>query len=144
MSNIIDIDSVGWNSEEYGDSYLEDDVHQHLVKVADYVTRGDFESHTAVTGSRLQYIGAYEYAPGGWISEHIHSKAEQWYFILSGRAVMRVGDEEQIAGPGTVVFVPHNTVHSYEVVGEEPLRIRNMATWFPGEASVTSRPQRTD
>ena len=86
----------------------------------------------------MQYIGAYEYAPGGWISAHIHSNAEQWYFILSGRGLMKVGDEEKEAGYGTVVLVPRNTVHSYKVVGDEPLRILNIATWFPGESSVTT------
>ena len=55
---------------------------------------------------------------------------------------MRVGDEEKEAGPGTVVFVPHNTVHSYEVVGDEPLRILNIATWWSGEESVTSRAEK--
>ena len=138
MTNIINLESVGWKSKEYGESYLEGDTHQHLVKVADYVVRKDSDSKTAVASSELQYIGAYEYAPGGWISEHTHSRAEQWYFIQSGRGIMRVGDEEKEAGPGTIVFVPHDTIHSYEVVGDEPLRILNIATWWPGEDSVTS------
>ena len=138
MSNIIDIETTGWESEEYGESYLEGETHQHLVKVADYVTLKGSESLTATTTSELQYIGAYEYAPSGRISPHIHANAEQWYFILSGRGIMSVGDEEREAGHGTVVFVPRNTVHSYKAVGDEPLRILNGATWFPGEPSVTT------
>ena len=67
MTNIINLESVGWKSKEYGESYLEGDTHQHLVKVADYVVRKDSDSKTAVASSELQYIGAYEYAPGGWI-----------------------------------------------------------------------------
>ena len=138
MSNIIDIESIGWKTEEYVESYLDGDTHQHMVKVADYVTLKGSDGPAAATTSELQYIGAYEYAPGGWISPHTHSNAEQWYFVLSGRAVMKVGDEEKEVARGTVVFIPRTTVHSYRVVGDEPLRILNLATWFPGEPSVTA------
>ena len=140
MSNIIDIEKIGWKTADYEDSYLEGEVHQHMVKVADYVKFKDSDSPTSSTTGELQYIGAYEYAPGGWITDHIHSNAEQWYFILEGQGTMKVGAEEKLAEQGTVVFVPRNTVHSYKVVGDEPLRILNVATWFPGEASVTTRP----
>lgn len=140
MSNIIEIDKIGWKSEDYGESYLEGETHQHLVKVADYVKFKDSESPTALSSSDIQYIGAYEYAPGGWITDHIHSNAEQWYFILNGTGTMKVGDEEKLAGQGTVVFVPRNTIHSYRVVGDEPLRILNIATFFPDAPSITTRP----
>lgn len=140
MSNIIEIDKIGWKSEDYEESYLEGETHQHLVKVADYVKFKDSESPTALSSSDIQYIGAYEYAPGGWITDHIHSNAEQWYFILNGQGTMKVGDEERLAGPGTVVFVPRNTIHSYRVVGDEPLRILNIATFFPDAPSITTRP----
>ena len=139
MSNIIDIEKIGWKTADYEDSYLEGEVHQHMVKVADYVKFKDSDSPTSSTSSELQYIGAYEYAPGGWITDHIHSNAEQWYFILEGQGTMKVGTEEKLAEQGTVVFIPRNTVHAYKVVGDKPLRILNVATWFPGEASVTSR-----
>jgi len=138
MSNIIEIDKIGWKSEDYEESYLEGKTHQHLVKVADYVTFKDSHSPTALTNSDIQYIGAYEYAPGGWITDHIHSNAEQWYFILSGKGTMKVGNEEKLSGPGTVVFIPRNTVHGYRVVGDQPLRILNIATFFPGEPSKTT------
>ena len=82
--------------------------------------------------SELQHVGAYEYAPGGWISEHIHSNAEQWYYILEGKAVMKVANEEKISSKGSLIFIPRNTVHSYKVIGEEPLKILNVATFFPG------------
>lgn len=139
MSNIIEIDRIGWNSEDYVESYLEGETHQHLVKVADYVTFKDSKSPTTPASSDIQYIGAYEYAPGGWITDHIHSNAEQWYFILAGTGSMKVGDEEKVSGPSTVVFIPRNTVHSYRVVGDEPLRILNIATFFPDRPSITTR-----
>ena len=134
MTNIIDIESIGWDTEDYVESYLDGETHQHMVKVASYVKLKDAE---ATTSSDLMYIGAYEYAPGGWISDHIHTRAEQWYYIIKGRATMKVGDEEREAGVGTIIFIPHNTVHSYRVIGDEPLRILNVASWYKDEETVT-------
>ncbi len=135
MKNIININRIPWKSVVYQDSYIDGRIHQHKVKVADYVKREkDIES----AESEIQHIGAYEYAPGGWISEHIHSNAEQWYYILAGKAVMKVANEEKISSTGSLIFVPKNTVHSYKVIGEEPLKILNVATFFPGIDSITT------
>ena len=147
MSNIINIDDVAWQSEDYEESYLEGKIHQHLVKEASYISSKSPVNTTdtnapppntdvAFSG---QSIGAYEYAPGGWISDHIHSNAEQWYFIITGKSTMKVGDEEKICDPGTIVFIPRNTIHSYKVIGDEPLKILNIATFFPDKPSVTTR-----
>ena len=140
MSNIIEIDDIAWQSEDYEDSYLEGTIHQHLVKVAKYVSS---KSPIVLTNSDIAYsgqsIGAYEYAPGGWITNHIHSNAEQWYYILNGKGSMKVGDEEKVCGPGTIIFIPRNTIHSYKVVGDEPFKILNIATFFPDKPSITTR-----
>ena len=135
MKNIINTNRIPWKTSVYQDSYIDGRIHQHKVKVADYVKREkDIES----TESEIQHIGAYEYAPGGWISEHIHSNAEQWYYILEGKAVMKVANEEKISSKGSLIFIPRNTVHSYKVIGDEPLKILNVATFFPGIDSITT------
>ena len=133
--NIIDIEEIGWKTSEYEDSYLDGEIHQHMVKVATYVKLGSGHVHSpkkveddGLATSDTQYIGAYEYAPGGWISDHIHSNAEQWYYIINGQATMK----------GTIVFIPRNTIHSYRVVGDEPLRILNVATFFSDGPSITT------
>ena len=135
MNNIIDIKQIPWKTSKYEDSYLDGKIHQHKVKVVDYVKK-DIGIESA--NSEIQHIGAYEYAPGGWISDHIHSNAEQWYYILEGDAIMKVGNEEEISSKGTLVFIPRNTVHSYKVIGDKPLKILNVATFFPGIESVTT------
>ena len=143
--NIIDIEEIGWKTSEYEDSYLDGEIHQHMVKVATYVKLGAGHVHSpkkveddGLATSDTQYIGAYEYAPGGWISDHIHSNAEQWYYIIHGQATMKVGSEEKLSNVGTIVFIPRNTVHSYRVVGDEPLRILNVATFFADGPSITT------
>ena len=128
MTNIIDTNKADWKTSDYVDTPDgERDIHQHGVKVADYVLVQGSESEMPTVTSETSYIGAYEYAPGGWITDHTHSNAEQWYYIVSGQGIMKVGSEERLAGQGTIIFVPRNTVHSYKVVGDEPLRLLNVA-----------------
>ena len=131
MTNFIDIEAIGWKTEDYIDAYVDTgEIEQHLVKVADYVSLKGSESETATASSEGSYIGAYEYAPGGWITAHQHADAEQWYYILSGTGLMKVGDEEREARAGHIVFVPRNAVHSYKVVGDQPLRLLNVAIFL--------------
>ena len=134
MSNIIDINEAGWKTADYTDeATAEGEIHQHRVKVADYVAFQGSESEMAQAESETSYVGAYEYAPGGWITEHSHANAEQWYYILSGQGLMKVGDEERLAQEGCIIFVPRNAPHSYKVIGDEPLRFLNVAIFMSEE-----------
>jgi len=57
--------------------------------------------------------------PGGFIPEHNH-----WYeheiFILNGRGLIGVGEEEYEVDKNTVLFVPPNVKHWYKNIGDEP------------------------
>jgi len=132
MSNIISTETAGWKTADYVDTNDEKGViHQHRVKVADYVIMQDGESEMDCARSEKTYVGAYEYAPGGWITDHSHSNAEQWYYVISGKALVKVGEEEKLVEKGYIVFIPRNTGHSYKVIGDEPLRFLNVATFLP-------------
>lgn len=50
-----------------------------------------------------------------------HPGNEQVYVIVRGHGVMRVGDEQQEVGPGTMVFIPPGAGHAIRNTGEEPL-----------------------
>ncbi len=128
MKSIIDVAGAKWKTAHYVDlDYPEAGIRQHLVRVADFVALRGNADGAAGPVSETTAIGAYEYAPGGWISDHVHPHAEQWYYILSGQGAMKVGTEEKTVGEGHLVFVPRDTIHSYRVVGEEPLRLLNVA-----------------
>ena len=49
-------------------------------------------------------------------SVHAHTGADKFYVVLNGSGTFTVGNEEKIAGPGTVVVasagVPHGVVNS--------------------------------
>ncbi len=48
-----------------------------------------------------------------------HKEKEQTFFILSGRGIITVGEEQAVVKPGDIVFVPRNTPHTTEATGVE-------------------------
>ena len=59
-------------------------------------------------------------APGPY---HVHTNAENVYYVLSGRASIRSGGQTYSAGPGQVVFIPPHVPHSVSNDGDEDLVI---------------------
>jgi quercetin dioxygenase-like cupin family protein len=52
------------------------------------------------------------------IPEHQH-EAEQVMLVVQGRLWAKVGDEEQEVGPGALLIVNSNVVHSFRKLSEE-------------------------
>lgn len=72
-------------------------------------------------GSRHLTTTLVEVEPGG--RQRLHSHApEQVYFIVEGRGIMRVGEEEREVVEGDCVFVPSGETHGIVNAGAEPLR----------------------
>ena len=46
---------------------------------------------------------------------------EQFSFMVQGRIMLRVGDEEREVGPGDIWYAPPNVVHGGKLVGDEPV-----------------------
>lgn len=63
---------------------------------------------------------------------HIHERQAEGFYILSGEIEFVGGHDEQVvrAGPGSVVWVPKATRHSFRVVSEEDARVLNF--YAPG------------
>jgi mannose-6-phosphate isomerase-like protein (cupin superfamily) len=51
--------------------------------------------------------------------EHIHHDHSEQFMVLSGEVVFRVGDDEVVAGPGSVLAVPEGVVHAFRNDGHE-------------------------
>jgi quercetin dioxygenase-like cupin family protein len=66
---------------------------------------------------RLRY---FRVEPGGNTSldQHAH---DHGVLILHGRATVRLGEQQVVAGPRDVVYVPGNEVHQFSALGDEPL-----------------------
>lgn len=87
--------------------------------------RGGQVSHLLLAagqfGSENLAVTWVEGEPGSEQAVHSHQGREQMYVIVQGRGAMRVGDEVEEVGAGTLVFVPPDTDHSIRNIGDENL-----------------------
>lgn len=90
---------------------------------------GDILDHEGRdAGGEGEYTNTYRlkvirqtYAPGGTHFPHHHELAEQAYYIISGKARVRIGDKTFEPEPGTVFYIPPGTDHEVWNIGNEPL-----------------------
>jgi mannose-6-phosphate isomerase-like protein (cupin superfamily) len=54
---------------------------------------------------------------------HLHTREDEYSFVLQGRMGALLGDELVEAGPGDLVFKPRNQWHTFWNAGDEPCRI---------------------
>ena len=80
----------------------------------------------AITGDKLQLIWA-RFEPGGEYETHSHPH-EQFSFMLGGRMLLTVGDEQKEVGPGDIWYAPPNVVHGGKLVGDEPVTFIDVFT----------------
>lgn len=58
---------------------------------------------------------------GAVIGEHVHTHTEEIYYIISGEAEMRLGDESRRVGPGDVIITPLGGRHGIANIGDVDL-----------------------
>ena len=54
---------------------------------------------------------------------HLHTREDEYSFVLQGRLGALLGDEVVEAGPGDLVFKPRDQWHTFWNAGDEPCRI---------------------
>jgi mannose-6-phosphate isomerase-like protein (cupin superfamily) len=74
------------------------------------------EMRALTEGGSLELVNEFEVAAGGAVFPHQHPTHE-FYFVMTGRGVMTVGDEDRAVGPGDLVYIPPDTVHSLRPTG---------------------------
>ncbi len=62
-----------------------------------------------------------EVQPGGHTPRHTHP-FEHENFVVEGQGRVLIEDEWHEVGPGSVVFVPADVLHTYENTGDTPFR----------------------
>ena len=62
-------------------------------------------------------------APGGGPPPHIHTREDEFFYVLDGTFEIRIGDELHALGPGGHAYVPRGTVHNFRNTAETPSRI---------------------
>lgn len=84
---------------------------------------------TEATGGALSVLLGW-HKPGEGPPDHVHYGQEEIFFIVDGTYELTIGGQTSTVGPGTIVFLPRNTVHRFRNVGE---KTASMLDWsLPG------------
>jgi mannose-6-phosphate isomerase-like protein (cupin superfamily) len=105
------------------------------AELADVVAqaRAALDGYAAqVLRSDLLSVGLYLLRAGGTDDQQPHNEDEV-YYVVSGRAKLRVGDDDRPVQPGTLLFVPALAVHFFHDIDEELVLV---VFWAPPEKSV--------
>lgn len=105
-------------------------VHENDVQWRDFsgvpgiynVDRGRFKLLVDENTKDL-YYGVYELDPGEQHALHHHTDVAEFYYVMEGKATIRVNDEEKEVGPGTGIYMPVDAKHSIRNTGDEVLRV---------------------
>jgi mannose-6-phosphate isomerase-like protein (cupin superfamily) len=67
---------------------------------------------------------------GGGPPTHVHERQAEGFYIISGEMEFVVGLDDEVvsAGPGSSIWVPKFTRHSFRIVSDEPVRLLNFYT----------------
>src|SRR5579863_8303607 len=69
-----------------------------------------------------------EFDPGQGPPPHFHHDHEEYFFVLEGEFELTVGTQTATAGPGSMVFVPRETVHAFKYIGSTRGKILEWGT----------------
>jgi quercetin dioxygenase-like cupin family protein len=87
--------------------------------------RGSFRFRTLTGGSSPApglSAGVAVLEAGGWVGRHRHEPAET-YYVLEGRGVLTVGQQDHQLRPGSVAYIPGNREHALRNEGAGRLRV---------------------
>ena len=59
-------------------------------------------------------------APKSGPPTHIHQTEDEFFYIVSGEFMVKLGDRMMSAPARSVMFVPRGTAHGFQNVGTEP------------------------
>ena len=93
------------------------------------------ELRTATMGGYLEFFNEFELRGGAALEPHSH-ETDEFYYLLTGEALMRVGDEERPLLPGQLVHIPRNEIHSIRATSEDGFRAIAFAISYMPEDRV--------
>jgi quercetin dioxygenase-like cupin family protein len=87
--------------------------------VADTMT---FKATGEHTGGNLLLLENLT-APGGGPPPHVHTREDEFFYVLDGSFEVRIGEELHSLGPGGFAYVRRGTVHNFRNTADVPSRI---------------------
>ena len=79
-------------------------------------------------------MGLYELAAGSHDPQEPHSEDEV-YYVVSGRGMIRVGDEDRAISPGSIVYVTAHVEHHFHSISED---LSILVFFAPAERSLAT------
>ena len=73
------------------------------------------KASVASTGGQFTLI---ESDTDGGAPMHIHSREDEYFYVVEGTITVTCGDQTFEVGPRGFVFLPRNIPHSWDVIGE--------------------------
>ena len=74
------------------------------------------KASTKSTGGGMTVI---ESRTTGGAPLHVHTREDEYFYVLEGKLSVRLGDEMFEAGARSFVFLPRGVPHEWDVIGEE-------------------------
>lgn len=94
------------------------------------------EMRSITEGGFLELVSEFEVAGGGLVDPHEHPTHE-FYYVTSGRGIMKVAEEEREIRQGDLVYTPPNTLHSLRTVSPHaPIHCLAFAVGIAGQGAV--------
>ena len=95
-------------------------------QIAPYVTADGSTIRELLNGANAplhnQSLAEASLAPGQKTARHFHPRAEEIYFVLSGRGTMTIGESGRAVQSGDAIAIPAGAPHCIENDGAEELR----------------------
>ena len=95
-------------------------------QIAPYVTADGSMIRELLNGDNAplnnQSLAEATLAPGQKTARHFHARAEEIYFVLSGRGVITIGEQTREVQSGAAIAIPAGAPHHIENDGAEELR----------------------
>jgi mannose-6-phosphate isomerase-like protein (cupin superfamily) len=93
------------------------DVFSHLSFAADKMKKVN------LFDTERMFCDVYCFEPGQMQTAHAHKDSDKVYYVLQGRAAIRVGTETHELGPGNIVLAPAGSEHSVHNPGSERMTV---------------------
>ncbi len=74
------------------------------------------KASVASTGGAFTVI---ESRTDGGAPLHVHTREDEYFYVLAGTLTVRLGDDTFEAGAGSFVFLPRGIPHEWDVIGDE-------------------------
>lgn len=66
--------------------------------------------------------------PGGGPPEHVHHRNDEAYYLIEGSCQVKFGNDVFAVTPGSFIFVPRGTPHTFGNTSAKPARMLVMVT----------------